>query len=204
MLYEEPDHGPSGRPEVLRGDLRRIVQEALPPETIRWGRKLTSVTPLGDGRHELTFADGSTVTSELLVGADGAWSKVRPLVSGAVPAYVGTTYVETYLLDADARHPAAAAAVGEGSMSALTPGKGISAHREVGGVLHTYVQLTRPADWFAGLDGEDATAAMARVAEEFDGWAPELRALVTDGDTPPVARTIHALPVHHRWTTRPA
>ena len=81
---------------------------------------------------ELTFADGSTVTTSLLVGADGAWSKIRPLLSDAKPAYVGTTFIETYLYDADERHSAAAAAVGGGAMFALTPGQGIVAHREAG------------------------------------------------------------------------
>jgi hypothetical protein len=27
--------------------------------------------------------------------------------------------------------------------------------------------------------------ALAQVAEEFDGWAPELTALITDGETDP-------------------
>ena len=132
VLLDEPDDGTGGRPEVLRGDLRRILLDSLPDETIQWGRKVTDVQPLGDGRHELTFADGSTVTTSLLVGADGAWSKIRPLLSDAKPEYVGTTFIETYLYDADERHPAAAEAVGGGAMFALAPGKGIVAHREAG------------------------------------------------------------------------
>ena len=127
------------------------------------------------------------MTTELLVGADGAWSKVRPLLSDAKPEYVGTTFIETYLHDVDERHPATAEAVGGGAMYALTPGKGIVAHREAGDVLHTYVELNRPAEWVAGIDFTDAAAATARVAAEFDGWAPELTALITDGETAPVA-----------------
>ena len=203
VLLDEPDDGTGGRPEVLRGDLRQVLLDSLPAETIQWGKKLTGVAALGDGRHELAFADGSTVRTELLVGADGAWSKVRPLLSDAEPEYVGTSFIETYLYDADERHSAAADAVGGGALFALAPGKGIVAHREAGSVLHTYVELNRPAEWIAGIDFTDATAATARVAAEFDGWAPELTALITDGETAPIPRMIYALPVGHRWDRVP-
>jgi 2-polyprenyl-6-methoxyphenol hydroxylase-like FAD-dependent oxidoreductase len=202
VLLDQPDDGGALRPEVLRGDLRRVLLESLPAGTVEWGKKLAGVTALGDGRHELTFADGSTVTSSLLVGADGAWSKVRPLLSPAVPEYIGTVFVETYLREADERHPAAAAAVGGGSMFALTPGQGIVAHREAGDILHTYVELNRPAEWVAGIDFTDAAAAAA-VAAEFDGWAPELTALITEGETAPLPRMIYTLPDGHHWDRVP-
>lgn len=203
VLFDEPDDGTGGRPEVLRGDLRRVLLESLPAETIQWGKKLIGVAALGRGRHELTFADGSTVNTELLVGADGAWSKVRQLLSDAKPEYVGATYIETYLYDADERHYAAAQAVGSGALFALAQGKGIFAHREAEGVLHTYVELKRPVEWVAGIDFTDTAAAIARVAAEFEGWAPELTALITDGDRPPVPRMIYALPDAHRWDRVP-
>jgi 2-polyprenyl-6-methoxyphenol hydroxylase-like FAD-dependent oxidoreductase len=201
VLLDEPD-GSAARPEVLRGDLRQILLDSLPAGTIQWGRKVAGVRPLGDGRHELTFGDGSTATASVLVGADGAWSKIRPLLSGAQPEYVGTTYVETYLYDADERHSATAAAVGGGAMYALTPGKGIVAHREAGDILHTYVELTRPLEWITGIDFTDA-AAIATVAAEFSGWAPELTALITDGETAPVPRMLYTLPDAHRWDRVP-
>src|ERR1700733_12915120 len=203
VLLDQPDDGTAGRPEVLRGDLRRILIDSLPAGTIQWGKKLTGVSSLGDGQHELTFADGTTVTTELLVGADGAWSKVRPLLSGAKPEYTGTTFIETYLHGADERHSASAKAVGGGAMYALTPGKGIVAHREAGDILHTYVELNRPAEWVAGIDFTDTAAATARVAAEFDGWAPELTALITDGETAPIPRMIYTLPDGHRWDRVP-
>lgn len=195
--------GDGKRPEVLRGDLRRVLMSALPAGTIRWGQKLAGARALGAGGHELTFTDGSTVETELLVGADGAWSKVRPLLSAAEPAYVGVSFVETYLHDADRRFPATAAAVGAGGMFALEPGKGITAHREPAGVLHTYVQLMRPVSWFAEIDFSDTATAKARIAAEFDGWAPALTTLITDSDAAPVLRTINALPIGHRWHRTP-
>ena len=203
VLLDEPDKGNGGRPEVHRGDLRRILLDSLPADTIRWGHKLRAVSPLGGGRHVLTFADGSTVTTDLLVGADGAWSRVRPLLSEAKPAYVGTSFIETYLFDSDTRYKASAETVGGCTLMAIAPGKGILAHREANGALHTYVAFNKPEDWIARIDFSDPVAALARVAEEFDGWAPELTALITESETDPVPRPIHALPVEHRWDRVP-
>ncbi|RAJ47155.1 2-polyprenyl-6-methoxyphenol hydroxylase-like FAD-dependent oxidoreductase [Kitasatospora sp. SolWspMP-SS2h] len=203
VLLDQPDDGTGRRPEVQRGDLRDLLLSALPAGTVHWGRKAVDVRALGDGRHRVGFADGSAVTTDLLVGADGAWSKVRPLLSDARPAYTGTSFVETYLHDADTAHPATARAVGGGAMFALVPGRGIQAHREAGGVLHTYVALRRPLEWFAAVDFTDPAAAGARIAAEFPGWAPELTALITEGATPPVLRPLHTLPADHRWERVP-
>jgi 2-polyprenyl-6-methoxyphenol hydroxylase-like FAD-dependent oxidoreductase len=208
VLLDEPDDGTLHRPEVNRGELRRILLESLPAGTVRWGHKLTAAAPVGGGRHVLTFAngasaDGTTVTTDLLVGADGAWSRVRPLLSEAKPVYVGASFIETYLFDSDIRHKASAEAVGSGSLLALAPGKGILAHREPNGVLHTYVALNKPEDWIAHIDFSDPVAALAYVAGEFTGWAPELTALITDGETDPVLRPLHMLPVEHRWDRVP-
>ncbi|MDF5735848.1 MULTISPECIES: FAD-dependent oxidoreductase [unclassified Nostoc] len=199
ILLDKQDNSNSGRPEVDRGDLRRILINSLPADTIRWGHKLTAVSSLGDGRHTLTFADGRAVTTGILVGADGAWSRVRPLLSEAKPAYVGTSFIETRLFDGDTRHKASAEAIGGGTLMAVAPGKGILTHRYANGTLHTYVALNKPEDWITRIDFSDSVTAMARVAEEFDGWAPELTALIIDGETDPVPRPIYALPIEHRW-----
>jgi 2-polyprenyl-6-methoxyphenol hydroxylase-like FAD-dependent oxidoreductase len=203
VLLDQPDDGMGGRPEVLRGDLRRMLIESLPGGTIQWGKKLAGVVAMGGGRHALSFADGSTAVADLLVGADGAWSKVRPLLSDAKPAYIGVTFVETYLHDADRRHVAAAQAVGGGGLFALAPGQAVLAHREAGAVLHAYIALKRPTEWFDAIDFSDAPAATAKIAAEFDGWAPALTALITDSETAPVARPLYTLPADHRWARAP-
>ncbi|MEW2167522.1 NAD(P)/FAD-dependent oxidoreductase [Streptomyces sp. NPDC007084] len=209
VLLDLPDDGTGERPEVPRGALRRLLLDSLPGGTVRWGHKVSAVRSLGGGRHRVEFADGSGVVAGTLVGADGAWSRVRPLLSGAVPEYFGVCGVETFLFDAETRHPASLAAVGAGSLFALAPGRGLLAHREGAGTLHTYVQLRKPEEWFTGTGigagtGADASDALAaEVAKEFDGWAPELTALFRESDTPPALRPVFSLPAGHRWDRVP-
>jgi 2-polyprenyl-6-methoxyphenol hydroxylase-like FAD-dependent oxidoreductase len=198
VLFDQPDDGTGMNPEVQRGELRQLLLDSLPEGTVRWDHKVTDVRALGEGRHEVTFTDGTTVVTSLLVGADGAWSRVRPLLTDVVPEYSGRSYVETYLFDGDTRHPATAKAVGGGALFALSPGKGILAHRERGDTLHAYLALTESQDWFA-VDFTDPDAAAARIAREFEGWAPELTALITDTHTAPILRPIHALPAGLTW-----
>ncbi|MFC8429735.1 FAD-dependent oxidoreductase [Streptomyces sp. NPDC057253] len=203
VLFDQPDDGTGGRPEVQRGELRQLLLDSLPAGTVRWGHKVSGTRALSGGRHEVTFADGSAAVTDLLVGADGAWSRVRPLLSAVVPEYTGMSCVEVYLHDADTRHPAGAKVVGGEALYALAPGKGFVTHRERGGNLHTYVMLARPREWFADIDFTDSAAALAGIAREFAGWAPELTALITDADTAPVLRPLAALPAEHRWERVP-
>lgn len=200
---EEADGGGRGRPEVDRGALRDLLLASLPPGTVRWGTKVSGARPLGDGRHEVTLADGAVFTTDLLVGADGAWSRIRPLLSAAQPAYTGVSFVEADLIEADVRHPVSAEVVGGGTLFALGPGRGFLAHRESDGSLHVYTALQAPEDWLDGIDFADTAAAKAAVLEHFADWDKSLRALVADADGALVPRRIHALPIGHRWDRVP-
>ncbi|GAA1967870.1 NAD(P)/FAD-dependent oxidoreductase [Amycolatopsis minnesotensis] len=203
VRMEEADDGDGGRPEVDRGKLRDLLLGSLPDGTVHWGQKVTGARPLGHGRHEVTLADGTAFTTDLLVGADGAWSKIRPLLSAATPVYSGFSFVEADLLDADTRHPVSATVVGGGMLFAIGAGKGFLAHREPDGSLHVYTALEVPEDWIPGIDFADTAAAKSAVLSHFHGWDPSLRALLADADTALIPRPIFALPVGHSWDRVP-
>ncbi|MHC3467336.1 FAD-dependent oxidoreductase [Streptomyces sp. 7R007] len=203
VRMEEADDGTGGRPEIDRGDLREVLLASLPEDAVRWGAKVAAARPLGGGRHEVALADGTAFTTDLLVGADGAWSRIRPLLSPAVPAYTGVSFVEADLREADVRHPVSAQVVGGGMLFALGAGRGFLAHRETDGSLHVYAALEAPEEWLDGIDFGDTEAAKAAVLEHFADWDKSLRALVADADGALVPRRIHALPVGHRWERVP-
>jgi 2-polyprenyl-6-methoxyphenol hydroxylase-like FAD-dependent oxidoreductase len=199
-----PQHS-QANPEIDRGQLRDLLLDSLAPGTVRWGHKLENAEPLGRGRHRLHFAHGDSTDAELVVGADGAWSRVRRLLSGAVPLYTGVTFVETGLDDADARHPELAALTGNGTMMALDDNLGFVAQRNSGGHIRAYVGMRVAEDWHqhAGIDLADPAAVRNALLDRFAGWSPLLHGYITDTDTGYTNRPLFALPVPHAWEHTP-
>lgn len=202
ILFDKPADPGSARPEVDRGELRRLLIGSLTPGTIRWGHKLVSIQHRRDGGCDLTFADGSSARAEVVIGADGAWSKVRSLLTPAKPIYSGTCFIEIALAP-DSDHQTNVAAIGSGTLMAVAQGQGIIAHRDADGGVRGYVALNKPEEWTRSIDFGDPSAGLRQVGDEFNGWSPLLTAFVTESTVEPWLRPIYALPVGLSWDRVP-
>lgn len=209
LFSHTPEPGTSARPEIDRGDLRDLLLGSLAPGTVQWGSTVTSVRPAGQdsspGAHTLTFADGSTRTFDLVVGADGAWSRTRALLSEAVPVFSGVHFVETRITDAVERHPDIARTVGHGSLYAFEDERAVMSQRNSSGAIRTYFTVRAPEKWAQdeGIDFGDPDAARAALRSTFHGWAPQLLALLEHCDDTFQHRPMYALPTGHTWDSRP-
>jgi 2-polyprenyl-6-methoxyphenol hydroxylase-like FAD-dependent oxidoreductase len=200
----EPDV--MSRPEVDRPRLRKILLDSLAPETIRWNYNLSSVEPAdGEAGHVLHFENGNSIRAGVLVGADGAWSRVRPLVSDAKPTYAGVSFVETGISDVATRHPEVAATVGRGSFFALEDDKGLMAQKIGDGSIRISAAFRIPEDGFAalGIGFTDPAATRSAILAQFEDWNPEITSLIRACDNIFVPRPLTALPVGIRWPSRP-
>ena len=203
LLFDKAGDPWNRRPEVDRGELRKLLIDSLPSKTIRWNHKLVSVKAIESGRHEVAFSNGSTAVCDVLVGADGAWSKIRPLLTTAKPIYTGTCFVETSLSGEDARSRGSADFIGGGTLMGVAPGKGILAHQNPDGSLHIYVALNKPEEWMTIISSQGTEVALRHIAAQFEGWAPELTTLITKSEKEAILRPIYALPVGLRWDRTP-
>ena len=68
------------RPEIDRGPLRDLLLDSLQPGTVVWERQFAAMQPAGPA-WEITFRNGTTATADLVIGADGANSKIRSFVT---------------------------------------------------------------------------------------------------------------------------
>lgn len=205
LLQEEtPDDAPLERPEVDRAELRTLLLDSVPECAVRWGHAFEHAE---DGL--LHFTDGSSATYDLLVGADGANSRVRALLTDARPARTGQSVVELGIPDVDRTHPDLAAMVGRGNYWVLGDGQSLSAQRNGDGRVRVYLSFylrSHTADnWFAtsGIPFGDPVAARARLIDLFTGWNPRFTALIAACDDTAVPWSITTLPVGLTWPSRP-
>jgi 2-polyprenyl-6-methoxyphenol hydroxylase-like FAD-dependent oxidoreductase len=191
-----------GRPEIDRRRLRDILLESLPAEMIRWGKKLKTVEDL-DGELTLVFADGTRETGfDLIVGADGAFSHVRPLLSETKPYYSGIGGVWGLVPNAENKHPELHKQVNRGSLFSFSDGKSIMAQQLGDGSLNVSAAWVRPADWKSEEKLKSSELKKAAL-EEFEDWDTRLIALVEAIDEETVvSRNLYMLPVGHRWKHR--
>lgn len=207
----QPRPDDRANPEIDRGQLRDLL---LGPLDVQWGRGVTEVVPGTRDGVLVHFADGRQETFDFVVGADGAWSRVRPAVSSATPHYTGVTLVETSLDDVDRRHPDLARLIGDGSLAVYGVNRGLVAQRNSGGHVKVYAQFRAPLDWHtnlerhlglnrrAGLDRADVEAVRSSLLALFDGWAAPALDLLRHG-TAFVSRPLYVLPVGHSWAHVP-
>jgi 2-polyprenyl-6-methoxyphenol hydroxylase-like FAD-dependent oxidoreductase len=74
--------GDKDKPEIDRKDLRKLLLGSIPASKVHWGYKIQHVQKDNDGSVSVHHTNGRVESGfRLVVGADGAWSKVRKLVS---------------------------------------------------------------------------------------------------------------------------
>ena len=140
---------------------------------------------------------------DLVVGAEGTWSKTRALLTDVAPAYTGVTFIDMHVTDVDRDHPSLAAMVGRGKIFALADSKALIVQRNSGGKLHIYVAVRAPEAGLAGFDPSDPQAAKTCVAAQLDGWAPALLAFIHAAADQMAARPLHTFDPTFRWPHRP-
>lgn len=191
-----------GRPEIDRARLRQILVNSLPEGKIRWNCRLRSVDP-----HDLSlhFDHGVETGFDLLIGADGAWSKVRLVLTDVEPHFVGLGGYDLFVHDAEKNHPDLHKLVNRGSLFAYSDCKGIIAQQRGDGTIIVYASGKREEDWkkTCGYNSHDASEVKKAIREEFKDWAEPLVKLTQVADENDItARSLYTLPPGHRWNHR--
>lgn len=198
----------SDKPEVDRTALRDLLLDSLEPNTVQWARKVDHVDAAANYTHDIHFTDSTVATGiTLLVGADGAFSKVRRLVTDVEPYYSGVTMVTQWVMDVSAKNSWLDRYVGAGSLTMFDEGRIVICQRQSGDSIRTYAGLRKPLSWSkeCGIDWNDHTAVRKAFAEDYFGdCGDDIKRVLTecDDDAHLDMRHLWMMPVGLTWSSK--
>ncbi|PYH86716.1 FAD/NAD(P)-binding domain-containing protein [Aspergillus uvarum CBS 121591] len=206
-LYHQASSNADGRPEIDRFMLRKILIESLDPNNIRWDRSVSEIVPLADGRVKLLFQGRETPEfTNLVVGADGTWSKVRPMLTSWRPEYTGLTVIDCRISNIDERFPELSKFVGRGTFFCLSEGSGIFIQRNGDGSVRVYPCLRVEEKWAwsnPSFDwGDHKKMTQFLIETFFATWDPRLQAVVRNVDASMTPRAQYRMPSGLRYPHR--
>ncbi|GME27125.1 FAD/NAD(P)-binding domain-containing protein [Neofusicoccum parvum] len=169
--HRAPPAGSRGAPEIDRAALRSMLVQALPDGTVRWGWRLQTVSEQLSTQqpgvlepfppsYSLHFDGNRTLSGfDLVVSADGAWSRVRPLLAPfstgggagmanpAGPVYSGIAGFRCSIPDAARTAPAVFELVNRGSLFAFSDSKTLMGQQLGDGSIWVSASGVKAEDW---------------------------------------------------------
>ncbi|KAJ3273901.1 hypothetical protein HDV01_003732 [Terramyces sp. JEL0728] len=199
--YEGSSEKEMYNPEIDRTDLRKILLDAVDPTIINWSHRLNRVEKQ-DGKNILYFENGKRAQCDLVVGADGAWSKVRKAISDAIPQYSGLSMVDMVIKDYDKTH--LAPIFSKGLLFALAENKGILIQRNGYGIVRIYATMRIEESWQKETPIAKRIDSKKLTLEKFEGWDQSLLDFIRLADKDSmVVRGIYQLPVDIDYEQKP-
>ena len=212
---------PGDRPEIARHKLIQLLLSHVPETSIKWSHKLhsTSIQPkVGYSEVKLDFGVNGVEFFDLVVGADGAWSKVRNLLNDLKPTYAGIHVITLDALHFTSKHPGLSDLIGKGTFSALGDRHVIATQRSVQDSVRIYILLSTKDRDFATttkLREKTPTKAKFQLVENSDAifgkWGSSIKELIVaacddqsamDPDAKVDIKALYTLPIGHTWQHR--
>ncbi|KAI5457318.1 hypothetical protein BGZ63DRAFT_394469 [Mariannaea sp. PMI_226] len=190
------------RPEIDRSQLREILSNSLPEGMIKWGHHLKSI----EGR-KLVFEHTTVDGFDLIVGADGAWSKVRKEIDPAlVPEFAGIGMHDLEILEPEKNAPEVLKLINRGSVFASWEGVRMSIQQMGDGSISIYAtNLNKDPEWmkpercsYNAYDLKETIPALLDTV--YADWDPLLRQALEKANGRCNPRSMYMLPVGTTWT----
>lgn len=195
--------GPGGRPEIERGPLRDLLLDSLAPGTVQWDCKLDAAELKGE-QVVLRFADKPACIADVVIGCDGANSRLRSLVTPLRPKYVGVSLVEALIPAAEQTVPELWAMLGGSALIALGAEQTIGMGTKPDGSVLVYAGLKTegPAvrQSFEATSSPEERVRWFRA--HFAGWSALWEPLFREAASM-VWRPLYVCPEDQHWEPKP-
>ncbi|MCF0058807.1 NAD(P)/FAD-dependent oxidoreductase [Dyadobacter sp. CY356] len=192
------------RPEIDRGALRKVFLNVLLPETVVWDSHFISLEKQNSG-WLVYFKNGSVAYADLVIGADGAHSKIRPYVTDIKAVYTGITMLEINIENAATSIPDIFRLLNGGKVMAFGNGKCLLGGQKGDGGLGFYASFKTDENWAlsGGLNFSDKSQMLDWFKNEYNQWSNIWYKLFGKASMPMIPRPIYCMPLDQNWQALP-
>lgn len=201
ILYDEDAEGEGNRPEIDRGKLCDIIMEQIHPENIKYGFKFEKLIQRDNGEVELVFENSTTVMTNLVIGADGAFSQIRSYLTNAKPEYTGISMIE--MNSDENEHPDLLKFNKNGKLIGLGGDQAILGQRNGDGRIMAYISFKTKYEKLDEYRKLSLDALKERLLAEYSDWDSELQNYIAYSYDDIKFRRIYKLPIGLTWATQP-
>lgn len=192
------------RPEIDRGSLRKILLDSLKPQTVVWDSHFLSMEKQNEG-WKLNFKNKDSVYADLVIGSDGANSKVRPYITDVTPIYSGIIMLEGNIPHSETKVPIIDSLIDGGKIMAFGNEKNILMGQKGNGDLGFYISFKASENWSAesNLDFYNKSQVLEWFKVNFSEWSNIWHQLLENIEPPYIPRPIFYMPLDQNWESRP-
>ena len=201
ILYDEDAEGEGNRPEIDRGKLCDIIMEQIHPENIKYGFKFEKLIQRDNGEVELVFENGTTVMTNLVIGADGAFSQIRSHLTNAKPEYTDISMIE--MNSDENEHPDLLKFNKNGKLIGLGGDQAILGQRNGDGRIMAYISFKTKYEKLDEYRNLSLDTLKERLLAEYSDWDSELQNYIAYSYDDIKFRRIYKLPIGLTWATQP-
>ena len=196
------------RPEIDRRKLKEVLLNSLDTTSLHFGKTLAEAVPSNrPDSWDLHFRDGSVEKGfDLVIGAEGAWSHIRKLLTPTEPVYSGIIGIELWALDVNNKRQWMEEYVGSGSLFSFGEGRSIQIQRMGDGSIRTYVCLRKPESFIddCGIDWTQPENARKELVERYYyDCGEDLKRMILESSDELIPRPLYMLPVGIKWDSQP-
>jgi 2-polyprenyl-6-methoxyphenol hydroxylase-like FAD-dependent oxidoreductase len=190
------------RPEIDRGPLRKMLLESLQSDTVVWDSQFVLMERQNDG-WQIHFKNGTTAYADIVVGADGANSKIRPYLTDIKSFYSGISGIMGSVYNPETAVPNIHKLLKDGKIMAFGGGKSFITASKGDGSLAFYLSYKTEESRLKNLDFADKAKMLSWFKNDFAEWGDVWNELFENAETPFMPIPIYCMPLNQTWEALP-
>jgi 2-polyprenyl-6-methoxyphenol hydroxylase-like FAD-dependent oxidoreductase len=186
------------RPEIDRGPLRKLLLESLQSETVVWDSHFLEMEKQDLG-WLLHFKNGTTAYADIVIGADGAKSKIRPYLTDIKPFYTGITSILGSIENPEKITSNIYKTLNGGKIMAFGSGKFFTLATKGDGSLSFYISYKTDENQIKNLDLNDRAEVLNWFKNEYSDWGNIWHEIFEKAKAPFMPIPIYSMPIEQTW-----